>query len=101
MDALYIVTVYVVLDDTLKAMGHQDDCRAQVTTVEVLTVAVIAARYFNNHQERALCVLHMLGAIPPLSVSRFNRRLHQARDALYEILSHLQSPHRPPPPLRH
>jgi hypothetical protein len=95
MDALYIVTVYVVLDDSLKAMGHRDDCRAQISSAEVLTVAVLAARYFNNHHERALCILQLIGAIPPLSVSRFNRRLHQAQTLLDEVFSSLMQQHPP------
>ena len=95
MNALYIVTVYVVIDDSLKALGHRDDCRAQVTTAEILTVAVVAARYFQNHHERALCVLQLLGAIPPLSISRFNRRLHQA-GLLWGALLEFWADHRPP-----
>lgn len=79
MNALYIVTTYVVLDDTLKAMHYQDDVRARVTTAEILTVAVLAARYFQNHHERALWVLQQIHAIPRLSTSRFNRRLHQVQ----------------------
>jgi len=57
MDALYIVTVYVVLADSLPQIGYQDDVRCQVTAAEVLTVAVIAARYFQNHYERALYIM--------------------------------------------
>jgi hypothetical protein len=86
MNALYIVTAYVLIDDGLKAQHYQDDCRAQVSTAEVLTVAVIAARFFQNHHERALCLLQMVGAIPRLSLSRFNRRLHQAQSALLDLL---------------
>lgn len=89
MDALYIVTVYVVLDDSLKALGYRDDSRSQVSTAEILTVAVLAARYFNNHHERALCILQMVGAIPRLSISRFNRRLHQASGVLHAALQQL------------
>jgi hypothetical protein len=37
---------------------------------------VVAAKYFHNHQERALCVMIRLGYICPSSVSRYNRRLH-------------------------
>lgn len=77
MDATYIVTVYVVLADGLPAIGYQDDVRCQVTAAEVLTVAVIAARYFQNHYERALYIMVERGDIPHLSISRFNRRLHQ------------------------
>lgn len=91
MNALYIVPVYVVLDDALKVLGYQDDSRATVSSAEILTVAVIAARYFHNHHERALCLLQQLHAIPPLSISRFNRRLHQVYPQLHEVLALLSS----------
>ncbi|MBK9124480.1 MAG: hypothetical protein IPM16_15380 [Chloroflexi bacterium] len=64
MDETYIVTAYVVLDDVLKVMNYRDDVRATVSAAEVLTVAVVAARYFQNHHERALCVLQRIGALP-------------------------------------
>jgi hypothetical protein len=85
MNALSIVAIYVILDDTLKAMGHQDDCRASLTSAEILTVAVVAARFFQNHHERALQVLIQTRAIRPFSVSRFNRRLHQLAQRLEEV----------------
>jgi hypothetical protein len=89
MDALYIVATYVVLDDTLAAQGYQDDERASVTTAEILTVAVVAARFFQNHHERALCILQQVHALPRLSLSRFNRRLHQALPVFEALLEWL------------
>lgn len=89
MDALYIVATYVVLDDALKIQGYQDDVRTTVTTAEILTVAVVAARFFQNHHERALCILQMVGALPRLSISRFNRRLHQALPTFEALLGWL------------
>jgi hypothetical protein len=65
-----------VIDDVLKAYGFQDDPRATGYGAEILTVAVIAAKYFQNHQERALVILSRLVYVRGLSVSRFNRRLH-------------------------
>ena len=48
-----------------------------------MTVAVVAARYFQNHHERALLMLRELGYLRrSLSVSRFNRRLHACSDWL-------------------
>jgi hypothetical protein len=82
MNDTYIVTAYSVIEDLLRAYDYQDDQRATVSAAEVLTVAVVAAKYFQNHHERALCILVQLGDIPPLSVSRFNRRLHALRDWL-------------------
>jgi hypothetical protein len=87
MNATYIVTSYVVVDDVLKLMGHTDDCRTHVSSAEILTVAIIAAKYFQNHHERALCVLQQTGYLPKLSVSRFNRRLHALREVLLLIVS--------------
>ena len=43
MNDTLIVTVSVVLDDRLRAMGHRTDCRAQTSDSPVLTVGVIAA----------------------------------------------------------
>ncbi|KXK49207.1 MAG: transposase IS4 family protein [Chloroflexi bacterium OLB13] len=87
MDETYIVTAYVVLDDVLKVMNYRDDVRATVSAAEVLTVAVVAARYFQNHHERALCVLQRIGALPRLSVSRFNRKLHRLSSHMGHLLS--------------
>jgi len=90
MNAQAIVTVYVVIDDTLKAMGHQSDSRAIVSDAEVLMVAVLAAKYFQNHQERALGMLKMTGYIRGhLSISRFNRRVHRLSGWLLLILESL------------
>ncbi len=87
MNDTYIVTTYVVIDDILKGCGLVDDKRATGSAAEKLTVGVIAAKYFQNHHERALCVMTRLGYVHGLSVSRFNRRLHALREWLYGVLA--------------
>jgi hypothetical protein len=77
---------YVVIGTLLQALNYQDDYRCQVTAAEILTVGVVAARYFHNHHERALCVMIRLGDIPFISVSRFNRCLHTLADWLEGML---------------
>jgi hypothetical protein len=75
-DAL-IVTIYVVIDETMKTLGHQSHSLAALSDAEVLTVAVVAAHAFGNHHRRALDMLYYLGYLTTrLSPSRFNRRLH-------------------------
>jgi hypothetical protein len=87
MNDTLIVTVYVVLDDLLRAMGHRTDVRAQTSDSEVLTVGVIAACQFQNHHERALCVLRAMGYLSgPLSLSRFNRRFHALAHRLSDAI---------------
>lgn len=86
MNATYIVTSYVVIDDVLKGIGYMDDSRATISSAEIVTVAVVAAKYFQNHHERALCLLQQTGYLPKLSVSRFNRRLHALQEVLLFIV---------------
>ena len=90
MDGDFIVTAFVVIGKTMQALGHRDDVRVKASDAEVLTVAVVAAKYFQNHLERALQMLHLGRYLSgPLSVSRFNRRLHRLRDWLLLALETL------------
>ncbi len=55
--------------------------RAQVPDSEILTIAVVAAKYVGSHHERAVQIMHGCGYLSGrISVSRFNRRLHQLAD---------------------
>ena len=51
----------MVIDETMRALGHRSHGLAQVSDAEVLTVAVVAAKYFANRHERALQVMHGCG----------------------------------------
>ena len=37
----------------LRRLGHRDHCLSETADAEVLLVAVLAVRYFQNHHERA------------------------------------------------
>src|SRR4028119_922307 len=77
MNAVWIITVFVVIDELMSRLGHRSHRLAHVPDSEVLTVAVVAAKYFATHQERALGVMQECGYLSGrLSISRFNRRLH-------------------------
>jgi hypothetical protein len=86
MNDTYIVTTCVVIDDILKVWKVEDDCRATGHAAETLRVAVLAAKYFKNHHERALCLLIRLGYVSRVSVSRFNRQLHRLHDWLFGMV---------------
>src|SRR5579875_875334 len=83
MDDALIGAIYVMIDDTMKTLGQRSHCLASLSDAEVLTIAVLAARYYGNHHARAV---HQLtgGAYFPraISPSRFNRRLHALADGL-------------------
>lgn len=86
MDADWIITAFVLIDTLLERFDHQSHTLAQVPDSEIVLVAVIAAKYFHNHHERALCVVQSLGYLSGrIGISRLNRRLH----ALHEWLAFL------------
>jgi len=90
MDAQWIITAFVLIDTLLDRLEHRSHKLAQVPDSEVLTVAVVAASSFQNHHERALCVLraaHYLSG--RLDLTRFNRRLHALADWLAFIAATL------------
>ena len=90
MDAFWIITVFEITDRLMEQGGHRSHVLAGVPDAEVITVAVVAAKYFQNQHERTLAVLtpaHYLSG--HLSTSRFNRRLHALADWLGFILETL------------
>ena len=90
MDDDLMVPAYVVIAETMAALGHRRHRLAQVSDAEVVLVAVVAAKYFANNQERALGVLQgMRSLTKPLSTSRCNRRLHALGAWLGRILGTL------------
>lgn len=90
MDADWIIPAFVLIDTLMKRLGHRSDVRAHVPDSEVILIAVVAAKYFQNHHERAVCILreahYLLGRI---DVTRFNRRLHKLADWLAFIATSL------------
>jgi hypothetical protein len=77
MDDIKIITVYCIIEDIMRKLGHQSHTLAQISDAEVLTVAVVSSMYFHNNHERALFVMKGLRYLTkPISTSRFSRRLH-------------------------
>lgn len=78
MNETFIVTSFVVIDEVLKAAGHKSHMLAQVPASEILWLTVVLAIYFQNHHERTMYVMQRLEYLSgKISISRFNRRLHQ------------------------
>ena len=47
-----IVAIYAVVEDLLKAIGHQEDCRIEMSDAEVITAALVAARLLGARANR-------------------------------------------------
>jgi hypothetical protein len=85
VDEDFNTTVYVILVSICDGVIGPPKYKPKMTPAEILLVAIVAARYFNNNLERALILLKQTGYISKprcLSVSRFNRQLHRHRDLL-------------------
>jgi hypothetical protein len=74
----HTTALYCIVDDLLKAIGHEDDRRCELTDAEVITTALVAAFNFGGNVERSRWFLQETGLVPRmLSRSRLNRRLHR------------------------
>ena len=48
MDDSFIIAAYSIIADTLQSLGHESHPLATVSDPEVLTIAVVAAKYFQK-----------------------------------------------------
>lgn len=85
-----IVAIYCLCDDFLKTQRHQEDPQQRMSDAEVMTTAVVAARYFGGNHEKARAMLDDPRYIPRmLSKSRFCRRLHSLAPLFEALLNRL------------
>ncbi len=86
----HTTVIYCIIDDLLKASGHTEDVRCELSDAEVVTTALIAARYFGGNIEHSRAFLRESGLMPRmLSRSRLNRRLHRVADLLHMLFHQL------------
>lgn len=82
------VAIYSFVDDLLKTLNHREDARQSVSDAQIVTSAIVAAKYFGGNFERATLILHDLRWFRArLSRSRFSRRLRRLTDLL-QLLFH-------------
>ena len=82
--------LYCIIDDLLKATDHTEDTRRQMSDAEVLTTALVSARFFGSNLEHARHFLQETGLMPRmLSKSRLCRRLHAVADLAYTLFHQL------------
>lgn len=71
------ISIYAIVDDLLKAIGHREDVRCQMSDAEIITTALVAAMFFNGNHSSACSYMKDHNLITRmLEKSRFNRRLH-------------------------
>ncbi|MEB3219163.1 MAG: IS982 family transposase [Nostocales cyanobacterium 94392] len=81
-----IITVYAITDDLLKAIGHREDCRRDMSDAEIITTAITAAMFFNGNHSAACSYMKDHNLMPQmLEKSRFNRRLHNVSILIHDL----------------
>lgn len=68
------IAIYAITDDLLKAMGHREDSRCEMSDAEVITAGLVVARFFSGNQSQACAYLHEHGWRPRMFInaSRFS-----------------------------
>ncbi len=84
------LAIYCFIDDFLKASGHREDVRTQVSDAEIITIAITAMLHFGGNFEKSRLILYELGLIRQLlSRSRFSRRVNRLSDLIYRLFHQL------------
>lgn len=85
-----IIAVYCLCDDLLRGLGHKDDRQCQVSTAEVMTIAMVAALHYRGNFATACKMLQEQGYMPRmLSAGRLNRRLHRIKPLFLTLFAML------------
>ena len=85
-----IIAIHAIVDDLLKAIGHQEDNRTTMNDAEVITSGLVAAKFFGGNQNQACKYLREDGLIPQmLSKSRFSRRWSRLFLPLLDLFDYL------------
>lgn len=86
----HTTALYCITDDLLKAVGHREDARSELTDAEVITTGLVAALYFGGNIERSRSFMRSTGLMPRmLSKSRLSRRLHRVAGLVNSLFHRL------------
>ena len=73
------LAIYCFIDDFLKASGHREDIRAEVSDAEVITIAITAMLQFGGNFQKSRLILHQLGLIRRLLSSTLSNLIFENR----------------------
>lgn len=73
----YAITAYVISEQTLSILSIQDDPQSRMSNAEVITFAIVTARFFSGNYKMARYMCRKIGLFSEiLSNSRLIRRIH-------------------------
>ena len=82
------IAIYVFIDDILIEIGHKETPNRNTSDSEIITVALIAAKYFHGNIDHAISFAKATNLCPGmLGKSRFNRRIHAIFELIIDLFS--------------
>lgn len=79
------IAIYCFIDDFFKAVGRKDDVHCKLTDAEILTTALISARYFYGNLHTGCAYMQQQHKVKMIDKSGFIRRLHKLQDQLIAL----------------
>jgi hypothetical protein len=79
------IAIYCFIDDFFIAIGRKDDVHCKLTDAEILTTALLAARYFHGNLCSACSYMQHHHGVKMIDKSGFTRRLHKLEDQLMAL----------------
>jgi len=81
-----VIAIYVFIDDIMIEIGHKEHVSRNTSDSEIITVALIAAKYFHGNIDHAIAFVKSTKLMPRmLSKSRFNRRIHLIFELIIDL----------------
>jgi hypothetical protein len=82
----YAIAIYCFLDDFLQKSRARTDKRRKLSDAQLMTTALMAARYFYGNLTTAMRYMHQHPGFTKMDKSGYNRHLHPLEDQLMALL---------------
>lgn len=79
------IAIYCFIDDFFLAIGRKEDAHCKLSDAELLTTALLAARYFHGNLHSACCYMRQHHGVRMIDKSGFTRRLHGLKEQLVAL----------------
>ena len=79
------IAIYCFIDDFFLTVGRKDDAHCKLSDAELLTTALVAARFFYGNLHSACAYMKEHHGVRMIDKSGFTRRLHGLREQLVAL----------------
>lgn len=83
------IAIYCFIDDFFHTIGRKDDVHCKISDAEILTTALMAARYFYDNLHSACANMQEHHGVRMIDKSGFTRRLHGLQQQLPALFTAL------------